>query len=173
MTMGTFFSIERSHRGITLLELIIYITIMATLLIATSQFAVDMIRGQRRASEVQRVHNAVRRMVALISYDMRQAKSITIASVFDTDNGVLVFTDTTSTTVKYALVGTAFHRQYGAGSSVPVTTNLIKIEKFRVQYLSWAPKELESVRLSFTVSAGLPDTTQFYRQQYSTAVTLR
>jgi len=172
--MVTFFSIKRSHRGITLLELIIYITIMATLLIATSQFAVDMIRGQRRASEVQRVHNAVRRMVALISYDMRQAKSVTIAnSVFDTDNGVLVFTDTASTTVKYALVGTAFHRQYGAGSSVTVTTNLIKIEKFRVQYLSWGPKELESVRLSFTVSAGLPDTTQFYRQQYSTAVTLR
>jgi type II secretory pathway pseudopilin PulG len=172
--MTRFKNIFQSQRGVSLIELLIYIVIMTMLLLLTSQFAVAMLRGQKRAGEVQRVHQAVRQMVSLMNYDLRSATSInTTDSVFDDDNGILVFDDSSGTEVRYDIMGTILYRQFGTSTSTPVTTNAIAVESFNIHHLTHAPTELDALRFSWTLAAGLPDPQYTFRKQYTTSITVR
>ena len=164
----------RTSSGLGLVELLVYIGIMTIILLMTSQFAVSMIRGQQRSSEVQRVHQTVRSIVTLLNYDVRSAYAIsTSTSVFGDPNGVFELVDIASSTIRYELTNGSVYRTYGAGSSVPVTTTVITVDEFQVEYLGDLEKSLESVRLHLTMSAGFLGTSQFYQQQYTTAITRR
>lgn len=164
----------QTSSGLGLIELLVYIGIMTIILLMTSQFAVSMIRGQQRSSEVQRVHQTVRSLMTLLNYDVRSAYAIsTSTSVFGDPNGVLELVDTASTTIRYELTDGSIYRTYGAGSNVPVTTNVITVEAFQIEYLGDFEKSLQSIRLHLTMSAGFPGTSQFYQQQYTTAITRR
>ncbi|MEK7584644.1 MAG: hypothetical protein AAB490_05340 [Patescibacteria group bacterium] len=167
-------SIFRESSGLGLVELLVYIGIMTIILLMTSQFAVSMIRGQQRSSEVQRVHQTVRSIVTLLNYDVRSAYAIaTSTSIFGDPNGVLELIDTASSTIRYELTNGSLFRTHGAGPSVPVTINIIAVEEFQIEYLGDPEKSLQSIRLHLTMSAGFPGTNQFYQQEYTTAITRR
>jgi len=163
-----------SQRGVSLIELLIYVFIMSIMILLTSQFTVAMIRGQTRASEVQRVHQSVRRMATLMNNDLRRAQTIdTVDSVFDDDNGVLEFTDKDGIEIRYELSNAALQRKSGADPLLPITTNVIEVETFNVQHMKGVLKSVESVRITLTLAAGFEGTDQFYRQTYSTSFTIR
>jgi type II secretory pathway pseudopilin PulG len=166
--------LRRRTSGSSIVELLIYIAIMSSMLLLVSQFAVEMIRGQRRASEVQRVHQGMRRLATLLAYDVRAAQSVTAASsTFDSDDSVLVFVDASGASVKYERSGTGIVRTVGASPAQAVTTSLVIIDAFRVSHIAYAPRSLDSLRITVAVSAGYPATAQYYKQSFTTAVSLR
>ena len=166
--------IEPDERGTSLIELLIYVVIVTVVLLLTSQFAVAMIRGQRRAGEVQRVHQSVRRIMTLMQYDFRQAQSVdTVNSVFGDDDGVLIFTVPGGTEIRYDVANKVLERTAGAGSPQALTTNAIDVEKFNLTNVEATEKVFHSLRFTVQISAGFEGTDQFYRQSYTTSVTTR
>jgi len=162
------------QRGLSLIELLVYITVISMMLLLTSQFTIAMIKGQRRASEVQRVHQSVRHITTLLNYDFRQAQSVdTVGSVFDDDNGVLVIADPFGTTIRYQLTNNVLERQYGPDPVQAITTNEIDVEIFNIKHMEVATSSLNLIRYSLQMSAGFEGTDQFYRQTYVTSVTRR
>lgn len=156
-----------------MIELLIYIFIMTSMLLLTSQFAVNTIRGQQEASQVQRMYQTVRQTVAAMNYDLRSAQSIVSASsVFDTDSSVLAFVDANGNNVTYRLATSTIERQSSTVTEA-ITSNDVRAEKFRLTYLSYPDKYLEAVRVSMTFSSGVEGTNQFYRQSFVTGITLR
>lgn len=160
--------------GISLIEILIYIAIMSTLLVVSSRLIIDILRSQSRSSEVQRVLANVRHTLAILNFDVRNAADIDEAnSTFDSNQGILVIVDRNGKAVRYGLSGTALTRTYATGTPEFVTTDVIDVEAFRVRYLSYSPKNLESMQVSLTISAGVTSTPHFYRKTYTVGITPR
>ena len=165
---------RRYHFGFTLIDLVVYISIMLMFLVLTSNFAVNMIRGQRRASEVQRSLEEVRRTFALLNYDLRYAQSIdTVNSVFNDVNGIVVFQARDGSQIRYERSGTTLTRKVGVGSADAVTTSLVAVEGFTIQYAGQVSKNLQSVRVGLAVRAGIDAGGQVTRATYTSTITRR
>ena len=157
-----------------MIELLVYIFIMTAMLLMTSQFAVNIIRGQQRASNVQRLHQSVRQSVALLNYELRSAQSInTSTSVFGSEQGVLSFFNSSNVSTTYRLIDSILTRQEGLGLVEPVTPTAVRVESFYLTLAQYEPKNLSSLQFTLRLSTGVSTTQQFYRQSYMTSITLR
>ena len=71
---------EKNQAGLTLIEIIIYITIVSMILTVAIFFAWDVIGGQTKTYVITEINQNTRFIIETISRDMRQATSINSVS---------------------------------------------------------------------------------------------
>ncbi|MDA0207839.1 MAG: hypothetical protein O3B64_00310 [bacterium] len=81
-----------NKRGSTLVEMILYVAIVSSVLIATTQYVVTLTRNRAKSEVLAEVAYNAAIIQAKLSYAARHAASITVgSSTFDVDPGVLRF----------------------------------------------------------------------------------
>jgi prepilin-type N-terminal cleavage/methylation domain-containing protein len=84
---------ERNKSGFTLIEVLIYIAIVALVITTLVQFILSISQSRNKNYVVQEVQGNVRSVVDIISRNVRSATDIQLAtSTLGTDPGVLVLT---------------------------------------------------------------------------------
>lgn len=116
------FQISNSHRGFSFIELILYVSILVTMLSAMIPFAWDVIGSSTKSATQQEVNTQARYVSERIKYEIRNANSITsINNTSCTNNSIEINTATNPVTV-IDISGGKIRIRYGAGGA-PVNLN--------------------------------------------------
>ena len=79
-----------SHAGFTLLEVLVYIAILATVVLVISSFLIWAVRTNTKNKVMAETLDNARRTMEIMVYEIKEAESIyTLTSVFETDPGQL------------------------------------------------------------------------------------
>jgi prepilin-type N-terminal cleavage/methylation domain-containing protein len=161
------FSLSRSRRGFTLLELIIYLGIVGLVLSTATLFAFEFVSTQAKSSALEEVNRNARYAIARIGVEIREASDLNIgASTFNTHPGVLSLgtliggTDPTVFTASSATLNV----QQGVGPVLPITSSKVDVTEFIVEDVSVTGKtKAIRVRLKLksraTLQEAVADTT--------------
>jgi type II secretory pathway pseudopilin PulG len=161
------FHIPNSSLGFTLLELIIYITILALLSLAIAGVFTSVIRGQSLAEVQIDVNSNLRFAIERMSQDIRAASAVaTPATPGGTAANTLVMT-VSGTTITYCVAGNQLRRLSGAGTcdtnTDAITTDTVSVSTptcptscifTRLENLTGAPLNVTviSIKIDLTIS---------------------
>ena len=135
----------KSQSGTTLIEMILYIGIVALMATAMVQLYIEIIRLRARATDIQEVNESIRLAASKIGFEVRRADAINgvgsslgLMSIesgrnpttFDLNNGRIRMT--VGTSVAY------------------ITSNLVNISAFTLQNLSSGDSLTQDVRFTIT-----------------------
>ena len=121
---GTHFKMNTKNKGFTLIEIILYMSLMAILLAAFAPFMLQLIKGGEKASSGQDVYSTARYISERIKFEIRNSGGVyTASSTFNTNlatttgavfsiigdspNNPTIFSVTTSTGILYISQGTS------------------------------------------------------------------
>ena len=135
----------KPQSGVTLIEMILYIGIIALMATAMVGLYIEIIRLRARATDIQEVNESVRLAATKIGYEIRRAKSINgIGSSLSLVSGEAG----RNPTIFYLNNGRI---QMTVGSSIAyITSNLVNISTFNLQNLSSGDSSTQDVRYTVT-----------------------
>jgi len=148
-------SIFKKESGFTLLELLIYIAILAiiTLVIANAFIILNRSRGQVEAKN--EVSSNLRFALEKTKRDIVTAKSLVTPAVKNTASSTLELT-IASDTIKYFASSSLLFRQTNTNAPEQITTSKVKINSINFKrlenYNAVLKKKRVSVEISFTIS---------------------
>lgn len=105
-----------SQRGFTLLELLIYVAIVAIVVVVLSSAVISFTRAKARAEAITETDEALRFVSERITRDVESARAITLPAVTGTSTSLSLTRD--SVTVSYVISGTALTRTVGTTTEV-------------------------------------------------------
>ncbi|MEK9175007.1 MAG: hypothetical protein AAB795_00270 [Patescibacteria group bacterium] len=126
-------------KGFTLVEFILYISIVGVILVSFMYYMIDISSSSTKSDAFAEVGYNGRVAMEKISREIRNAVDINVgASVFDTHPGALSLTtsnpNTNPTTIN--LSGAVLQIKRGAGPVLPLTTSKVEITKLIFSNLS-------------------------------------
>lgn len=155
------------QEGFSLIEMLVYIAILALMLMVIIQVVVSMVRSEHVIESMRAIENSASLSLERITRETRAADSInTAASTFNTHPGRLTLTSA-DRTVEFSLVGGRIRLTedgvvsgYLTGGSTTVSSLIFR---------RFATSTVEGVRIEMTVESG---TSTYYRTQsfYSSAL---
>lgn len=113
-------------KGFSLLELLIYIAILASVLLVISQTFIYLNRGRGQAEARSEVNSNLRFAVEKIASDIRASSSITTPANASSTSSTLVMT-VSGQTITYDVSAGQLRRQAGASTPEPITTTNVTI----------------------------------------------
>ena len=128
---------KRDQRGITLVEMIVYIAVLASVTLATFSFLLWTIRSSSKTNAMhETLDNAKRAMEVMVS-EIRESRNIYIpTSVFSTNPGQLSLTtlkylpaDETATYVDFYLCGTQLCFKKEGQNPAALTSDVIEVNQ--------------------------------------------
>ncbi|MBU0975447.1 MAG: type II secretion system protein [Patescibacteria group bacterium] len=142
--------LSKSEKGFTLIEIVIYIGIVAAVLSTVILFLVNIIEGISKSVAIQEVQHNIRFSMAKIKLDVQEADSLDFASsVLDNDDGKLVI-EGGSNTITYEIQNGVLVRLIDAGPVVEVTSSKVIVTQLRVENRSFAD-ESENIEVYITI----------------------
>jgi len=167
----------KNQRGFTLIELIVYIAIISTVLLAFVTFALQLAKVRAKASVIGEVEYNARLIQERLNEAIRHAEGVnTGASTFGSDPGVLSLdmVDVAEDATIFNLTSDDgnFQVEAGGGEATPITTNGVSITNLIfTNYTS--SEDVGVVGVQFTVTANNVSSDQFFDYAQSFQTTLR
>jgi type II secretory pathway pseudopilin PulG len=141
-----------SKSGVTIIEMILYIGIVALISTAMVSLYINIIRLRSKATAMQEVNESVRLAAAKISYEIRQAHTILgVGSSLRLD-----MIDSSRNPTIFELNSGRIRLTVGT-SVAYITSNLVNIDTFSLTNLSSGDSLAQNIR--FTISGSYLDNT--------------
>ncbi len=144
-TDNTTMQITMQEQGFTLIELILYIALVAVFITGAVFFAWDVVYGREKAYQQQVVEQSGRAAIARIAYEIRRAKSIT--SIAD-EQLVLANGNGSDTTV--ALSSGVIQITTGGAGPYDLTSNQVQITDLSFTDLTSTDNNTKDVNVRLT-----------------------
>lgn len=159
----------------TLIELAIYITLVAAVLVMATSFAWNIINSRTKAFAVQEVEQNGRYIIEKFSQAVRQANDITtpVISTSGTTLTLVMKSAPVNPTV-LNVSGTQLMYKEGAGASVALNSAAVKVTSLSFTNISSANGKTKHVRLQFTLETVNPSGRNEweYKNDFDTSVEL-
>ncbi len=173
------------QKGFTLIEIIIYLAIITTILIASLNFAWTIINDQTKQENLSEVNNAGRFILDKITYNTKRSNAIEAGSIYDANPGKLILSyianpqmiiDTYDKQITLGgtdLTITKLRLTRGANLAVDLTGDKINVSNFVITDSSNA--SAVTINIELTLSAINPSETKSYEAQnsWTTSITVR
>lgn len=157
------------------MELVIYVTLVAAVLVMATSFAWSIINSRTKAFAVQEVEQNGRYILEKFSQAARQANDISTPAAGTTATALtLVMKNAPANPTVIALSGTQLMFTEGAGPSVALNSNAVKITSLSFANVSSANGKTKHVRLQFTLATVNPGGRNEweYQNDFTTSVEL-
>ena len=143
-------------RGVTLIELLLYVSITAAVLLVTSTLLTIILSAQAHQQVIIEVEEQGRQTLQLVTQLARNATAITNPAV-GASGASLTFTvvDAAKSPTILTISGGQLWLQEGVAAAVPLTTSRVVASGVTIRNLS-RPGTSGTVRLSFTITAANP-----------------
>lgn len=145
----------KNKKGITLVEIILYVAILGFISTAFISMSMNMMSLKSKSSSQQEVDSSLQFISQKINYEIRNAKSISgISGVGFT----LTFADTNRNPTIFDLNNGNIRMGFGVGVSCPTTnpcilnSNKITISNFTVNNLSSGDSQTQNIHYSITAN---------------------
>lgn len=162
-----------SQSGTTIVELILYVAIVAGLLVGVGGVSMNMFESKAKGLAVGEVSFAASRALSVIEEAVRGAQSITLPLIGNASTSVTLATASPSsnpTVIRSS--GDNIEMIIGTNPPVLLFPSALRVSNVQFQNVSYpGPFRQGSVRVSFTVDAGTNMLTQSYRFSSSFAST--
>ena len=166
---------QKSFRGFSLLELLIYMVILSGIMVTVADSFILLSKGRGQAQGRSDVHAAIRFASERIKQDIKGASVVTVP-VFGTSSSTLQMA-VGSTTIIYDAVAGQLRRKDGVAAPVAVTgTNVaVSLLNFTVQtnYNSVLQATTTAVQVALTLRYNASSTDWTYSDSIRTTVSLR
>lgn len=107
-----------TRRGFTMVELIIYMTIIGFVGVIYTSFTADVFKSAQRSRIAESVQENTQLVMNQIAQDVRTARSITVSDPTAADD-ILTITKSGGGAIIYTRVGTSINREEPPSASVP------------------------------------------------------
>lgn len=162
----------KSSAGFTLIEALIYITIVSGVLIMASVFAWDVIGGKTKSQSTQEVGANSRVIMDRLVKEIRQAKDINTGSSFGVNLALpanagrklsLATKDTTTNPTEFSVANNVLTIRQGAtGIAYALSSNQVKISDLTFQNLSTASDKTKNIKINLIIEHLNPQSRQEY-----------
>lgn len=162
--------------GFTLLELMLYITLVAGILITATSFAWTIINSRTKAFAVQEVEQNARLILETITQSAHAAQDITQPAAGAAGATLaLTMRDPLSSPTTFTPAGTALTVSAGAGPAVALHSANVQVTSLQFSNLSDAAGTSKNVTVRVTLSHRNPDNRAewHYERTYTTTIELR
>jgi type II secretory pathway pseudopilin PulG len=137
----------KSNSGITIIEMTLYIGIVALISSSLVGLYIQIIQMKSKATAIQEVNESVRLAASRLDYEIRSAKSInSVGSSLS-----LSFADSSRNPTIFSLVNDRILLNVGV-STAYITSNLITITNFTLTNLSSGDSNSQNIRYSISGS---------------------
>ncbi len=142
----------QTHSGFTLVELLLYVSITAIILLATSGFLFMLLEARIKNQTIAEVEQQGLQVMQLITQTARNAEAVTSPAVGTSASSLTldVVTVVSDPTV-FDLASGVIRITEGAGSAVALTNSRVTASALTFQNLS-RPSTPGTVRISFTLT---------------------
>lgn len=139
-----------SEKGFTLVELILYIALVSTFMVAAIYFAWDIIYGREKAFQQQIVDQSARIAMARIAYDINRSDSVQNLGASE------IILNTPTGTTRIGLNGQVIEIFYGGGGPYNLSSNQVIVNNLEFFDDSDSENNSKSIRAtaSFEQAAG-------------------
>jgi type II secretory pathway pseudopilin PulG len=142
----------KKQDGMTLIELSIYITLVAAVLVMATSFAWNIINSRTKAFAVQEVEQNGRYIIEKFSQTVRQANDLTTPAISASGTTLtLAMKGSTVSTVVLNVNGTQLLYKEGSGPSIALNSSAVKVTSLNFTNISSANGKTKHVRLQFTL----------------------
>jgi len=166
----------KDQRGVTLIELLIYITIVGVIMVTVVSFMMNLLTSRSKVSAVSEVLANARLMQDRLNDAARHAEGINVgSSTFGTDPGVLSLNmaDTGVDPTVFSLTSDdgQFQINEAGGGNVLVSSNDVKITNLVFSNLTTV-EDIGIIQVKFTVTAVNPSDSDLfdYAENFQTSL---
>lgn len=164
-----------SSRGVTLLELLIYVAILSGLMVVVSDAFISLSKGRGQSEARSEVNSAVRFASERIKQDIKNA-SLVSTPVFGTPSNTLSLT-VSGSTILYDVSGGALRRKVDSGTPEVVTSGAISVDTptfTRIEnYNPTLNATTTAIQVAMTFRYSSLSTDWVYENAFRTTITLR
>jgi len=164
--------ILKNKKGFTLLELIIYVFIVAIILTAITMYAIDVIGAQTKAKSYQEVQYNARFAIRRIVNEIRRADDLNDgSSTFDTHPGVLSIgnNNPTKDPTVFDIASNRLRMTQG-GTPYFLTSDKVEITNMVFKDLSVANRT-NNIKISMTVAHRNPENREEFDAEFTISST--
>lgn len=120
-----------TKNGFTLIEILVYISVLTIVILAVSSFFLWAIRSNNKAKAIRETHYSVRRAMDIISYEIREANSVytptTNSNQLSLETTKYLPVDETSTFIDFFLCGTQVCFKKESQSPFALTSDRVEV----------------------------------------------
>jgi type II secretory pathway pseudopilin PulG len=135
------------NKGFTLIEIILYVALVAVFITSAILFTFNIIYGKEKAYNQQVVDQSARILMDKIAYQIRSAKQV---QNMTPDSITLV--DVDGNTISIALNGTVVEITTNGLGPYSLTSNQVKVDSFTLTDLSGASANTNNVNVDLGIS---------------------
>lgn len=137
----------KSNKGFTLIEIILYVALVAVFITSAVLFTFNIIYGKEKAYNQQVVDQSVRIAMEKIAYQIRSAKEVQITSASS-----MTLTNSDGNTVSISQNGQAIEISEGGLGPYNLTSNQVKIDSLNLTNLSSATSDTVNINVEIAAS---------------------
>lgn len=159
------------NNGFTLVEIIVYIFVVAVILVGVTYYAIDVIGAQTKARSYQEVQQNARFAIKRITQEIRAADDLNEgSSVFGTNPGTLslVHQDPTKDPTVFAVTGGRMTITQGTSGPYYLTSDKVTVTDFTLTNLS-VSERTRNIKITLTVEHVNPEN----RNEFEADVTVQ
>lgn len=165
-------------RGISLLELLIYIAILSVLVVVVSDAFISLSKGRGQAEARSEVNSAIRFATQLIKQDVKNANAISVPSLGIPASSLSL--NVSGNSILYDMAGGKLRRTVNAGTPETVTGNAVvvdvpnftRLENFN-PHIGAAGATTTAIQVAMTMRYNASSTDWTYSDTLRTTITLR
>lgn len=141
------------NKGVTLIEIIIYVAILGTIATAFMTMSINLLSLKTKSISQLEINSSLRFISQKINYEIRNAKSISATTATSL---TLVQSDSNRNPTVFDLNSGNLRMGYGVGGSCPaispcvLNSNLVNISSFSVTNLSSGDSLAQNIRYTLT-----------------------
>lgn len=165
----------QAQRGYTLIELLLYVTVVSSLLLVVTMFFGMSAEGRVKNQSISEVDQQGTFALNYIAQTLRTATLITTPTIGASANQITVTVPTVSLSPTiFSLSGTTLQVKEGAATAIPLTSSSVQVSNLTFKNLSRSSTN-EIVQVSFTLSrVNNSGRNEFdYQKTFTTSAALR
>ena len=166
----------KSGVGFTLIEVLIYITLVAGILIMATGFAWNIINSRTKAFVVQEVAQNSRFIMEKIVQSTHQATDITVPTVGNSDSRLeLVMKNNKQDPTIFFLDGNTLKMRQGKGPELDLSSSSVRVSTIKFDNLSTPNDKTKNIKVTLTIEHINPDNRQEWQfsDSFETTIELR
>jgi len=169
-------SILRSHKGFTLVEMVLYVAVCSILLVTISVFLSFLLGARVRSQAMTEVNQQGFQVMSLITQTIRNGRSIEVPSIgSSTSTMSLTTSNTLLNPTLFYVSSTTLYIQEASKASVALTNSRVRVSGLTFQNVSSGSSTEKIMRISYTIEYLNPEGRSEYSfiKTFSGSATLR
>lgn len=149
---------NKSQRGLTLVEMLLYVSISSIILLSLSVFLTFLLSQRIKNQSISDVNQQGLQVIQLMTQTVRNARSVDTPLIGATSSSLsMTMTDPSLSPTVFDVSGGVIRIKEGNNAVIPLTNSHVNIQSFIIQNISSASSTDRMVRISFTVDHINPD----------------